>query len=368
MSFVHHFADVRRAPVFAAMVAAMAAVPPAGLVSAQQGERFTLDGNQVAVYNVAGAVRVEAGTGNAVVVEVTRGGADASRLRMEQRTVRGRTALCIVYPDERILYRPQNGSRYGSSTSTSSGDPCREDSGPGGWFGGRRIEVSTRGDGVEAWADIRILVPTGRDVAVRNLVGTVNVDGVEATLSVDVGSARVTTHATRGALSLDTGSGSVTVDGHRGDLAVDVGSGSIDATNVNGSAVNLETGSGSVDGSNITADELLIDTGSGGVTVAGVSLRRLRIDTGSGTVRAALTSSAEDIDIDTGSGGVTLTLPSNFGAALDISTGSGGIDSDFPVQSSRSNRNSLRGTVGDGRGRVTVGTGSGGVHLRRTGG
>src|SRR5690606_15159318 len=52
--------------------AAAAAAPAA----AQQTERYALAGANVAVYNLAGEVRVEAGSGSEVVVELARGGAD----------------------------------------------------------------------------------------------------------------------------------------------------------------------------------------------------------------------------------------------------------------------------------------------------
>src|SRR4051812_25533704 len=42
------------------------------VVAAQQVERVTLDGREVAVYNLVGRLRVEGGTGDKVVVEVTR--------------------------------------------------------------------------------------------------------------------------------------------------------------------------------------------------------------------------------------------------------------------------------------------------------
>ncbi|MGH9023560.1 MAG: hypothetical protein ACRDV9_10750 [Acidimicrobiia bacterium] len=42
---------------------------------AQNGERFTLEGDDVALYNLAGEVEVEPGTG-AVTLQLTRGGTD----------------------------------------------------------------------------------------------------------------------------------------------------------------------------------------------------------------------------------------------------------------------------------------------------
>jgi lia operon protein LiaG len=329
----------------------------------QQSDRVSLDGNRVAVYNVAGSVTVERGTGSAVIVEVLRGGADARQLRVEQRTIDGRTALCVVYPNERIIYRGRGG-RFTTTNSVNRND-CRT-AGGGGFLGvGRRIQVSDRGDGVEAWADLRILVPAGRDVEIKHMVGDVVVAGVDATLFVDVGSSRVTTRDTRGALNLDGGSGDMTVNGHTGDLSVDVGSGSVRIDRVDGATISVEAGSGEIRGTDLRADELLLDTGSGSIDITAVSARRLRMDTGSGSTRAALVSNPADVNIDTGSGSVTLTLPANFGARVDISTGSGGIDSDFEVRDGRIRRSEMSGTIGDGRGTVTIDTGSGGVSLRR---
>ena len=69
------------------------------------------------------------------------------------------------------------------------------------------------------------------------------------------------------------------------------------------------------------------------------------------------------MSVEAGSGGVTLRLPSSTGAAFDIETGSGGIDTDFEVKVQRMERHALRGTVGDGRGRVKVEAGSGTVRI-----
>jgi hypothetical protein len=329
----------------------------------QTAERFTLSGNAVSVYNVAGAVRVERGPGTAVVVEVSRGGADAARLQVVERTIDGRSALCVVYPDERIIYRPAGENfRWGSSSSNSTSYSCAADGSRS-----RRITVASRGDGVEAWADLRILVPQGRDVRVDHMVGLVEVRDVDATLSLDVASARVSSLGTAGKLDVDAGSGGVTVERHRGDLSIDVGSGAISVADVDATSVGLDTGSGSVTGRAVRADELLIDTGSGGVELTGTTARRTRVESGSGTVRVELLAPVETLDIETGSGGVTVRFPQAINASLSVSTGSGGINTDFPVRVDRATRNSLRGTIGNGGGSVRIETGSGGVRLMRSG-
>ena len=66
---VHHALDPRRE-----------SSRPSFTLAAQQPERITLDGREVAIYNLVGKLRVEGGTGDRVVVEVIRGGKDAGRL------------------------------------------------------------------------------------------------------------------------------------------------------------------------------------------------------------------------------------------------------------------------------------------------
>jgi hypothetical protein len=338
------------------------AVP--AVVQAQRVERFTLRGARVAVYNVAGKVTIEAGSGSDVVVEVTRAGADAERLRMEERTIDGRAALCVLYPDERIVYRDrQTRSNSNWSTNTSSDGECQ--GGGRRFLGGRRIEVRSQGPGVEAWADIRILVPAGRAVHVWEVVGNVDAANVDGSLNIDVASATVSTRSTRGSLNVDAGSGNVTVGGHRGDISVDVGSGNVMLNDIEAKSISIDAGSGRLSGNNVTADDFSLDTGSGSINFGAITARRVMVDTGSGSASLGFLTNVDSLDVDTGSGSVTLAMPANFSAQIDIATGSGGVHSDFPVSNRRGERNELRGTIGGGRGRVTVETGSGGVRIVR---
>ena len=80
-------------------VPALAAdVPP------QSIERFSLSGPRVAVFTLAGEVRIERGSGQQVEVELTRGGADADGSR-EDHVVDGWSALRLNFPDDRVVYR-----------------------------------------------------------------------------------------------------------------------------------------------------------------------------------------------------------------------------------------------------------------------
>src|SRR5213592_272013 len=101
---------------------------PAARFSAQQPERRTLAGDHVAIYNLAGVMRLERGAGSDVVVELTRGGRDAGKLQVATGPVRGRETLRIMYPDDEIVYRElghgdRKSTRLNSSHATLSRMP-----------------------------------------------------------------------------------------------------------------------------------------------------------------------------------------------------------------------------------------------------
>ena len=64
------------------LVSVVALCSPAVPVAAQTS-RQVLKGDSVAVYNLVGELRVEAGSGSDVVVEIQRGGADAAKLEVQ---------------------------------------------------------------------------------------------------------------------------------------------------------------------------------------------------------------------------------------------------------------------------------------------
>jgi lia operon protein LiaG len=339
--------------------AALAAFLLPALAHAQT-ERFTLDGPEVAVYNLVGTLKVEGGTGDKVLVEVTRGGRDAQRLTIQTGDVRGRPALRIRYPEDRIVY-PRMGDNSRSTFSVSDDGTFGEE-GRRGWDG-RRVEVRSSGSGLEAYADVRIVVPRGKAIFLRHGMGETTIDNVDGRLNVSVAASRVRASHIRGAMTLDTGSGGVEVTDMTGDLVLDTGSGGAMLDGVRGGKLNLDIGSGSLRGRSIDVRELVADVGSGGIRLSGVKTPRLHLETGSGGSDVELLGPVEEVQIEAGSGGVTLRLPATLGATVDIETGSGGIDTDFEVKVQRMERHALRGTVGDGRGRVKIEAGSGTVRL-----
>ena len=347
----------RRQSVATVATLALAAVASAG----GQTERRSLSGDQVAIYNIAGKVRVQAGPGSQVVVDVTRGGRDGGQLTLATGEVRGWESLRVIYPSDRIIY-PEMGYRSRTDMHVNS-DGTFDDGGDRGFRSRDRVEIRDSGSGLDAHADLVVSVPRGQRVAIHWGVGEASVSNVDGDLIVSVGSAKVTAEHTRGRLNLDTGSGSVSVTDAQGDVTLDTGSGGVTVNGVTGSSLNMDTGSGTIRASDIDVKTLKADVGSGGIRLARVKAPRIDLDAGSGGVDVEVLSAIDDLRVDAGSGTVTLRLPATLSADVDIETSSGGIDSDFAVSANNFQRHRLRGRIGDGKGRVRIESGSGGVRL-----
>ncbi|MGH7555194.1 MAG: DUF4097 family beta strand repeat-containing protein [Longimicrobiales bacterium] len=377
-----------RAIAFAGLTGALASAA----APAQTPEQFTLTGD-AALFNVAGSVRIERGTSGDVVVELTRGGSDASRLTIETGSLEGWQTLRVIYPDDNIVYPRMSGrsrtqfeiadnGTFGSSWSDTDDVSLRRLLRMA--FGERNtVTVRGSGTGLEAYADVRVLVPVGRRVAVHLGVGEIVAANVDGNLVVDARSAPITASGLRGTVRLATGSGRIELDGAEGNVSLDTGSGDIRVAQVTGDRLSIDTGSGAVRASEVRSESLSIDTGSGSVDVLGVVAEMIGIDTGSGSIRVDdaqasdlsldtgsgsitvdLRTNPRSTNIDTGSGTVTLTVPPELGATLDLSSGSGGISTDMPVRIIQQKRSMLRGTIGDGSARISVETGSGSIRIR----
>lgn len=355
-------------PLFLAGVA-IAALAWAGPADAQQ--RVALSGNDVALYDLAGNVRVEAGSGPSVDVEVTPGGSDASKLRVVTGRVGGWQTMRVIFPSDHIIYRPM-GSFFSNVTlrvrdDGTFGDPrIWPDGGKEPRSGGDRVMISGRGFGLDAHADLVVHVPAGRRVAIFMGAGQATVRNVEGRLRLDVSSGGVTAQGIHGEVLAGTGSGAVQLSDVTGAASAETGSGSIRIDRVRGERIHLDTGSGHIEGSDLATSDLYADTGSGSIRLAGVAAPSLSLDTGSGGVELALTTDVQSLKIDTGSGSVRLSVPSSLGAEVVIDTGSGGISTAVPMTFTKHRRDHVEGRMGDGNGKITIDTGSGGVQLERS--
>ena len=338
-------------------------------VSAQTS-RHALKGDSVAVYNLVGELRVEAGSGSDVVVEVQRGGDDSAKLEILAGPIRGRETLRIIYPDDVIVMpdwgrgwnatlRVRDDGTFGNDADFGRGRSWRRE--------GREVRITGRSrDGLEASADLRVAVPKGKTISLNVGVGKAFVSNVEGNIRVSVASADVSADRTRGTLHIETGSGTVDLRTASGDVELETGSGDLTVSAVQGPSLRLETGSGNVTITDAKAGTLHVETGSGDIEASGASGDDVSFETGSGNVDVTLVTTFRSLSIETGSGDVTLRVPPTVGAEVDLETGSGDIDlGGLTLHVRRIEHDHITGTLGDGKGRLSVGTGSGNVRLQR---
>lgn len=330
-------------------------VAPAAFAGTAAAESFTLSGSDVRVFNLVGPIQVVAGSGSDVVVEVTKFGRDADKVRVETGPIDGRSTLRVIYPGKKIIYPEM--SDWGNTSMRVNDD---------GTFNlkyrdSRMVTISGRGSGTEAHATIVVRVPAGRTLGVFSGVGKIDARDVSGDFRLDTGASSVTASNIKGSLNVDVGSGDVSVTNVQGSVQVDTGSGDVLIEGVTGERLSVDTGSGGVSGRDIRVTDFLGDTGSGDIEIRGLSARKIGADTGSGSVELELTADAESVSIDTGSGDVRLAVPREFGARLSVSVGSGDIDVTIPMAEIRKSEDSVTGRIGDGAGHVTIETGSGGV-------
>jgi len=343
-----------RASAAVALLTALAVMPSAAHA---QDSTIVLKSGPASIYNLAGKVSVEPTDGPAIKVIVTRGGDDARQLKIATGMIDGRQTVRVIYPDKRIVY-----SEMGWHSRTEI--RVRSDGTFGGKHsGGSEVTIEGSGNGLEAHADLRVLVPRGQDVAIRLGVGQTAASKVNGKLDLDTGSGNVTTDNTTGSLAIDTGSGDVHVDGATGEVTLDTGSGDVEVNNIKGGALAIDTGSGDVTASDIDVPELMSDTGSGTVSFERIRSPRVKLETGSGDIEADFIAPIDAVTVETGSGEVTLRVPKDTGAKVALETGSGGLDLNMPVTMLHREQGELRAQIGDGRGRIDVETGSGGIRI-----
>lgn len=329
---------------------------------AAQNGTYPIRGDDLAIYNLAGLLRVEPATGRDVVVVVQTGGSDAGRLKVATGVVRDHDGLRVIYPEDEIVY-PQMGRH--SNTSMDVNDD--------GTFGGdddgegHRVRIRGDGSGLEAWADLTVRIPVGKTVHLHVGVGKATVTNVDGLIKVSVGSSDVSATGVKGTLGLTTGSGDIHVTDAAAELKLETGSGNVTMSRVTDSGVKVETGSGDVTGDHVTTGKMSLSSGSGSITVSDVQARKIALETGSGDVDIGLVSGIETLEGNTGSGTITLSVPSTLGAGVELDTGSGEIDLggvEVKVRKLRSDH--LSGTIGNGGGTIKLEAGSGDINLRKT--
>ena len=332
-------------------------------------ERREIRADSLTVTNLIGEVRIEGHGGSSFQIVVNVRGRDGTRENISIESVEGDPAkLAVVFPldrESRYVYPKMAGGRTTISVSDSNMS----------WLGklvgdvlGKRVTITGSGKGLEVWADMEIRIPSGGALTMNLGVGEINAENVDGDLRLDTNSGHVNAAGINGDLNVDTGSGHVEARNVDGELLVDTGSGHVVLNNVRGNSVNVDTGSGHVEMDEVDSPVIRVDTGSGHVEAMQLSTDSANIDTGSGSVTLQLDRMGDgDYRIDTGSGRIVLVLPADASVDVTAETGSGGIEVDLEqgVEIRRREEDEISFSVGGGRSRVRLDTGSGSIRITR---
>ncbi|HEY0515364.1 MAG TPA: DUF4097 family beta strand repeat-containing protein [Thermoanaerobaculia bacterium] len=379
-------------------LAAALGATAAGAAEAIRSFQQPFPAGGVRLANLAGHVELVRGQGRDVVVDATvhadfGSAAETRSLLQGMKWVRG---LDKKGREEWSLSYPVEKHRSYSYPTGQEEDPHIPsflrmfgfDSNTVTTYRGERVKIYRhKGSAPTLYADLRISLPAGSSVALRNAVGKVRGGDLEGTLSIDTGSGDVQLASCSGQLAVDTGSGDVVVGSSRGETSISTGSGDVVVRRLVGNG-SVDTGSGSVTVQKVSAGKLTLDTGSGDVTLQDGEAGRVIAKTGSGGVKV-LSVELEDLTAETGSGNVTVQSSLARAKRVSAETGSGDIDikagpnASFNVVSDqgsgelkvgygdavlrRSGRKVVGAKRGDGRTAIHIETGSGDCTIRPRG-
>lgn len=358
-------------PVRLALFLAIATVLTDWALAAEFQRTFSFDSKELLVANMIGQVEVVQGSTDEFKITAHVQGKDAEEGLLEFLVDEGsKGSLVVAFPidDHRKYVYPALGSG-----SQSQFHYHNEGDNGGSWLkkvfsgmSGKKITVKGKGNGLELWVDLKIEVPRGRVLEMRQRVGTIDAHDLTADLNFDTSSGGITVRDMAGDLVADTGSGNVKAEGVKGTVYADTGSGQVTLADIEGSQVVVDTGSGSVGVRMVRCKTLHIDTGSGEVDAQEVSADAATIDTGSGSVHLQLDRMGEGkFAIDTGSGSITLEMPENPSAHVYADTGSGQIRADLDGATIHAeDDDELELTVGEGATRVVLDAGSGSITVK----
>lgn len=339
-------------------------------------ERFTLTGQDVSVYNLAGALRIVAGTAGSTEVEVTRVGRDSRDLRINTDSP---SSLRVIYPRDEITYP---GMGRGSQSTFSVSDD--------GTFGdtpnGRSVRITSSDraapGAMEAGADIVIRLQPGAKLTARTAIGDTQIQNVSGTLTIGNMAGDITSTGTRGDLTLRTASGKIEVTDAEGTVTLRTASGGVDVENARGAAVTVKVASGRINARDLRATAVELVTASGGIRADGVESDRLHLSsasggitarqvtapdaearTASGSLELELRGPVRSAQMRSASGSVRLLLPPGSNVALELRSSSGSVQLDAPAQIVETRRGYTSATLGDGSGRVSATSASGSVRV-----
>ena len=236
---------------------------------------------------------------------------------------------------DRVEFRAERRSRRSSEVSFQVQNESNGVTICGVWRGRSACDTGRRSgwdwdEGPPA-SRLTVLLPKGVRLDATTGNGDVTVEKASNDVDITSGNGDVRISLTAGRVDVTTGNGELEIDGATGPVHATTGNGRVYANTATG-PVTVRSGNGDID------------------------------------VRMKALTGTSDMQFVTGNGSVVVALPGNFNGEIDARTGHGDFRSDFEIRiMGRLNPSHIRGTIGEGGGRVIkMVSGNGRLELRKS--
>ncbi len=211
---------------------------------------------------------------------------------------------------------------------------------------------------------------SGDNITVKSSSGSITAEIIKGSTQLTTSYGSITcTDMSDGDIKLKTSSGKIKLSNVSfGDCDAHTSYGSIVSDELKGKSIKLHSGSGSIKVTESSADTTKLSTSYGRITCWQITTNKITAKSGSGNLNIVCSNStpAQIIaDLVTSYGNIDFAAPRNFAGQVDLSTGYGSIKTSRPITiSGEISKKKLKGTIGEGNGKLHMKTSSGSINLQ----
>ncbi len=211
---------------------------------------------------------------------------------------------------------------------------------------------------------------SGGELTVKSSSGSITAEGIKGPARLNTSYGSITCRdLSDGDIELKSSSGTIKLSNASfGDCGVHTSYGSIDTEELKGDTIKLHSDSGSIHVTGASADTAEITTSYGRITGRQITARDLTARSGSGNldIDCSQTTPADiTASLVTSYGSIDFTAPPAFAGQVDVSTSYGSVRTSRPITiSGEISKKKLKGTIGEGNGKLHLQTSSGSINLK----
>jgi DUF4097 and DUF4098 domain-containing protein YvlB len=211
---------------------------------------------------------------------------------------------------------------------------------------------------------------TGDNIIVKSSSGSITAEIIKGPTQLTTSYGSITcTDMSDGDLKLKTSSGKIRISNASfGNCDVHTSYGSIVSNELEGKSIKLHSGNGNINVTESSADTTNLSTSYGRITCRQIKTNEITAKSGSGNLDITCSDPTPDemiADLVTSYGSIDFTAPQNFAGQVDLSTSYGSIRTIRPITiNGEISKKKLKGTIGEGNGKLHLQTSSGSINLQ----